>query len=248
MSERRLRERNVSAILQPPFRSMAPVVVAWLSLVLHGILPAYAQSTQYQSPQTKSDYDKGYEAGYEAGLRAAAAAQSGSTIRQDPAPGEQPNSSKIGDEPPRTPVTMTASGSSENLNITPRMKSLWAEITTHDDQDEDTFFHHSQTSPFWLSAQANFIAQMHPSFHADYSGPNSFYHAEEQAVSRVVTLFTGFELDDTTEFVMDAESAGWSGLSQALGLGAYVNLDVVRNPTLSAEPYLARLWLRKVIP
>jgi high affinity Mn2+ porin len=32
------------------------------------------------------------------------------------------------------------------------------------------------------------------------------------------------------------------------GLAGYVNLDVVRNPTLSSEPYLARLWLRKVIP
>jgi hypothetical protein len=50
------------------------------------------------------------------------------------------------------------------------------------------------------------------------------------------------------ESVLDAESAGWNGLSQAFGLAGYVNLDVVRNPTLSSEPYLARLWLRKVIP
>jgi high affinity Mn2+ porin len=64
----------------------------------------------------------------------------------------------------------------------------------------------------------------------------------------VITLFTGFQLDDTTELVLDAESAGWSGMSQAFGLAGYVNLDVVRNPTLSSEPYLARLWLRKVIP
>jgi high affinity Mn2+ porin len=114
--------------------------------------------------------------------------------------------------------------------------------------DSDTVFPHSQTSPFWISGQGNFIFQWHPRFHAQYSGPHSFYHASEQAVSRVLTLFTGFQLDDTTELVVDAESSGWSGLSQAFGLGGYVNLDVVRNPELSAEPYLARLWLRKVIP
>ena len=133
-------------------------------------------------------------------------------------------------------------------DLVPRAKSLWAEMTTYDDSDQDTLFHHSQSSPFWLSAQANFVAQMHPRFNSPYRGPNSFNGAEEQAVSRVITLFTGFQLDDTTELVLDAESSGWSGLSQAFGLAGYVNLDVVRNPTLSSEPYLARLWLRKVIP
>jgi hypothetical protein len=43
------------------------------------------------------------------------------------------------------------------------------------------------------------------------------------------------------------ESSGWSGLSAATGIAGFVNLDAVRNPELSAEPYLARLWLRKVI-
>ena len=84
-------------------------------------------------------------------------------------------------------------------------------------------------------------------FTLKYSGPNSLDHAEEQGVSRVVTLYTGFQFDDSTEMVLDAESSGWSGLSQGLGLAGFVNLDVVRNPQLSAEPYLARLWLRKVI-
>jgi len=129
-----------------------------------------------------------------------------------------------------------------------RAKSLWDQMLNDDGDDQDTFFHHSQTSPFWLSGQANFIAQMHPRFHSPYRGPNSFNGAEEQAVSRLLTLYTGYELNDTTELVLDAESTGWSGLSQGLGLAGYVNLDVVRNPQLSSEPYLARLWLRKVIP
>ncbi|HXR26119.1 MAG TPA: hypothetical protein VN742_12200, partial [Candidatus Binataceae bacterium] len=69
-----------------------------------------------------------------------------------------------------------------------RAKSLWDQMLNDDGDDQDTFFHHSQTSPFWLSGQANFIAQMHPRFHSPYRGPNSFNGAEEQAVSRLLTL------------------------------------------------------------
>jgi len=37
-------------------------------------------------------------------------------------------------------------------------------------------------------------------------------------------------------------------LSSALGLGGFTNLDAVRDPTLTAAPYLARLMLHNVIP
>jgi high affinity Mn2+ porin len=113
------------------------------------------------------------------------------------------------------------------------------------DTGQDTVFTHSQTLPFWLSAQGNFIFQWHPRFPADYSGPNSFEHASEQAASEVTTLYTGLELDPTTEAIADIEQAGGSGLSRVLGLGGPTNLDAVRN--LDAKPYVARLWYRKVI-
>jgi carbohydrate-selective porin OprB len=45
----------------------------------------------------------------------------------------------------------------------------------------------------------------------------------------------------------DIESAGGRGLSDALGLAGFTNLDVVRNPSLGSKPYLARLIVRKVI-
>jgi len=109
----------------------------------------------------------------------------------------------------------------------------------------DTVFAHSQTLPWWLSAQGNFIFQWHPRFPANYSGPNSFEHASEQAASEVTTLYTGLELDPTIEAVADFEQAGGSGLSKTLGLGGPTNLDAVRN--LDAKPYVARLWYRKVI-
>jgi high affinity Mn2+ porin len=112
---------------------------------------------------------------------------------------------------------------------------------------DDTFFAHSETLPWWLSAQGNFIAQWHPRFHADYSGPNSFEHASEQAASEVTTLYGGLELSPTLEAVADFESSGGSGLSRTLGLAGFTNADAVRSPSLSATPYLARLWYRKVI-
>lgn len=115
------------------------------------------------------------------------------------------------------------------------------------DTGNDTVFAHSETLPWWLSAQGNFIFQWHPSFHADYSGPNSFEHASEQAASEVTTLYGGLELSPSIEAVADVESAGGSGLSQTLGLAGFTNLDAVRNPSLSAAPYLARLWYRQVI-
>ncbi len=112
---------------------------------------------------------------------------------------------------------------------------------------QDSWFAHSETLPWWLSGQGNFVFQWHPRFGADYSGPHSFEHASEQAASEVTTLYTGLELNPTIEAVLDVESAGGSGLSQVLGLGGFTNVDSVRNPELDASPYIARLWLRKVI-
>src|SRR5579884_4239895 len=81
------------------------------------------------------------------------------------------------------------------------------------DTGDDTFFAHSQTSPFWISGQANFIFQWHPRFAAQYSGPNSFERASEQAASEVLTLYTGVQIGNRTEALVDIESAGGSGLS-----------------------------------
>lgn len=113
------------------------------------------------------------------------------------------------------------------------------------DTGNDTVFAHSETLPWWLSAQSNFIFQWHPGFHADYSGPNSLDHAPDQGPTEVATLYTGLELSPTLEAVADFEIAAGSGLSQSQGLGGPTNLDAVRN--LDAEPYVARLWYRKVI-
>ena len=111
-----------------------------------------------------------------------------------------------------------------------------------------TMFPHSQTTRYWVSGQSNIIMQAHPSFDAKYSGPNSLSDRAEHAVSNVSTLFTGFALTHSTEFFFDFESASGGGLTDALGLAGVTNVDVVRNPTLGATPYLARAMVRQIIP
>ena len=101
---------------------------------------------------------------------------------------------------------------------------------------------------FWVSGQANFVTQYHPSFPAKYSGPNSLMAESESATSRVLTLFTGVRLSRNTEFLFDLEEAGGGGLSNALGVAGFTNLDVVRNPTLGQAPYVARIMIHQVIP
>lgn len=101
---------------------------------------------------------------------------------------------------------------------------------------------------FWVSGQANFIYQQHGSFYSEYSGANSLRNTPEHATSSVLTLYTGFRITKHLEILADVESAGGAGISDALGLAGYTNLDVVRNPTLGSAPYLARGMLHWVLP
>jgi hypothetical protein len=111
-----------------------------------------------------------------------------------------------------------------------------------------TMFPHSETVRYWISGQDNIIFQYHPSFYSKYSGPNSLDPRSENATSNVSTLFLGYQLRDTTEVLLDFEEASGGGLSNALGMAGFFNLDVVRNPALSKAPYLARVMLHQIIP
>ncbi len=115
-----------------------------------------------------------------------------------------------------------------------------------DGDDPESMLPHFRDERFWLSGQANFIFQAHPGFHADYSGPNSLRSSFDKATSRVLTLYTGVELNHSTEVLVDIEEAGGSALSTGLGLAGNTDLDIVRNPLLSKEPYLARAMIHKV--
>jgi len=112
--------------------------------------------------------------------------------------------------------------------------------------DPESMLPHFKSTRFWLSGQANFIFQTHPDFHADYSGPNSLSPHYEKATSRVLTLYTGVRLNNSTELLLDIEEAGGQALSTGLGLAGNTDLDIVRNPLLSKAPYLGRGMIHKV--
>jgi high affinity Mn2+ porin len=110
-----------------------------------------------------------------------------------------------------------------------------------------TLFPHFESDRFWLSGQANIISQWHPAFHSPYQGPNSLSPEAQDASSRVLTLLTGARINSSAEFLFDVQETGGHGIGEALGLGGFTNLDVVRNPTLSKTPYVARLMWHQII-
>jgi high affinity Mn2+ porin len=114
------------------------------------------------------------------------------------------------------------------------------------DGDPESMVPHLKDTRFWLSGQTNFIFQTHPDFHAAYSGKNSLSRHYEKATSRVMTLYTGVRLNNSTEILVDIEEAGGAALSTGLGLAGNTDLDIVRNPLLSKAPYLARGMIHKV--
>ena len=109
---------------------------------------------------------------------------------------------------------------------------------------------HPEDSRWWISGQANIIFQGRLPFHSLYQGTNSFHNSAEYKTSLLGTVYTAIRpthsIKYNTDLILDFESAGGRGLSQALGLAGFTNLDVVRNPTLSSVPYLARYGFHQV--
>src|SRR5215472_6339533 len=114
-----------------------------------------------------------------------------------------------------------------------------------------TVFPHPEKAPYLIAGQANIIFQAHGPFHSPYEGENSLVGRGEYKTSLVGTLFLGLQLHHNlrynTDAILDVESAGGRGISQALGLAGFTNLDVVRNPTLGSAPYIARVQLHQTI-
>lgn len=118
-------------------------------------------------------------------------------------------------------------------------------------QGAPTIFPHLDRSRFLISGQANIIFQGHGPFHSPYEGTNSFLSRGEYKTSLLGTLFLGAQLrkdpKSSTDVILDVESSGGRGDSQALGLAGFTNLDVVRNPNLGPTPYIARIQLHQTI-
>jgi hypothetical protein len=110
---------------------------------------------------------------------------------------------------------------------------------------------HAESNSWWISGQANIIFQGDLPFHSPYEGTNSFRNAAQYKTSMVGTLFTALRPTHSvrfnTDLIFDLEAAEGRGLSQALGLAGFTNLDVVRNPYLGKAPYVARYGFHQVI-
>ena len=168
--------------------------------------------------------------------------------------------SPAADRPPRGhDTTMTRylahiprSGLAALLILLIQGSALSAQSTSISDSSPDsppptTTFSHPEGSRWWLSGQLNLISQAHGDFPSAYEGDNSLRSHREQALSSVWTIYTGVQLSKHTELLFDIESAGGRGLSDALGVAGFTNLDVVRNPTLGSKPYVARVMLHQTI-
>jgi hypothetical protein len=118
------------------------------------------------------------------------------------------------------------------------------------DESVVTMFPHPEAARWWLSGQANIILQGRLPFHSLYEGPNSFRNSAEYKTSMVGTLYGAVRPTSSvrynTDLIFDMESAGGRGLSEALGLAGFTNLDVVRNPNLGSTPYIARYEIHQV--
>src|SRR3984957_950623 len=119
------------------------------------------------------------------------------------------------------------------------------------DDAAPTMFPHWEHSRFLISGQANIIFQSDGPFHSPYEGTNSFLGRGEYKTSLLGTLFLGAQLrrdpKTETDAIFNLESSGGRGLSEALGLAGFTNLDVVRNPNLGSVPYMARVQLHQTI-
>src|SRR5277367_5440534 len=119
------------------------------------------------------------------------------------------------------------------------------------DDTAPTMFPHWENSRFLIAGQANIVFQSDGPFHSPYEGTNSFIGRGEYKTSLLGTVYLGAQLrrDPRTETdaIFNLESAGGRGLSEALGLAGFTNLDVVRNPNLGSVPYMARVQLHQTI-
>ncbi len=140
------------------------------------------------------------------------------------------------------PVLADASRSTPSLHAAP----VAAEGTA-----APTMFPHPDSTRYFLAGQANIIFQAHGPFRSPYEGTNSLLGRGEYKTSLIGTLYMGAELVRNParhlEAIYDEESAGGRGISEALGLAGFTNLDVVRNPNLGPKPYMARVQLHQTI-
>ncbi len=107
-------------------------------------------------------------------------------------------------------------------------------------------------TPKILGFQFTGIYQNMPAFHSPYEGDKSlrFDGGLGKQFTHSYGIYFGSQLTRRLQAYLDVETFLGSGISDGLGLGGYVNGDVIRagSANLGKAPYLARLYLRYLIP
>jgi len=99
---------------------------------------------------------------------------------------------------------------------------------------------------YW-GGQITVISQQLFKFHSPYAGPNSLRSEQANEVSHTYTLYAGIRLLPSIECYINPEMARGGALSDTLGLAGFTNGDVIRNPDIGSDPYLARYFVRWTI-
>lgn len=117
-------------------------------------------------------------------------------------------------------------------------------------------FAETASEPAWapqlLGLQANIIYQNMPSFPSPYEGQNSltFKNGEGHGHTETYGIYLGSRLAPSLQTYLDVEQARGNGISHAVGLGGITDGDVIRQGSadLGTSPYIARLYLRYLVP
>ncbi len=117
---------------------------------------------------------------------------------------------------------------------------------------------HSETlpEPEWapklLGMQFNGVYQNVPGFTSPYAGLNTFKTDNGRGVDFTQTygVYIGSQVVSNLQTYLDIEWFRGNGVSDGVGLGGYINGDVIRagSSNLPKEPFIARLYLRYVLP
>jgi high affinity Mn2+ porin len=99
-----------------------------------------------------------------------------------------------------------------------------------------------------LHFQETTVTQVHPDFHAAYSGQNSLPSDTEFATTLTSTLYGGLRTWEGGEVFLNPEIAGGSGLGTTLGVAGFPNGEAFRIGNPAPTIYLARLFVRQTWP
>jgi hypothetical protein len=106
--------------------------------------------------------------------------------------------------------------------------------------------------PRLLGLEFDGVYQVMPPFHNPYQGPNSlsFKNGERQDVTHTYGAYFGAQLALRLQVYLDLGLFQGFGVSNGVGLGGYLNGDVVRagSSNLPKIPYAARAYFRYFIP